>query len=456
MVAVKEQSSHDEKLVTFIRAGVISLNYLTLLFISLTIYQTTNLVCSEFRAYELISGINHIPVSPRRLIAITQAAFFVILSTIWLRGTVLKESRRWNLLFSFTDLALAVAILYFISLIHKGILFLVISNVMVYTRGRGRKFGLLALSILLYMILDFDLISSRINLYSLNGYLDYYDANSRFFLLALRNLLFSANEVLFILFMVLEIQSYLEETRRIKELNAALWDSSEKLRISNVQLKEYSLRNEEMARLKERNRLAREIHDTIGHYLTAMDMGVKTCLHLVEKSPELLKSHLEKINALTGRSLSDVRRSIKQLQPDALSRYSLIPALEELAAEISGVSKTKVSFAVEGEPFRLTSPLEAFLYRTVQEGISNAARHGGARNINCVLRFTDEGVALEVVDDGSGMEQITPGFGLRHLEQKTAEFSGSIRYGNRGKKGFFLRLEIPQCRRDQIDKSAHS
>ncbi|MBN2657768.1 MAG: sensor histidine kinase [Spirochaetales bacterium] len=448
----------EGKPVGLIRSAFIIVNYSTLLFVSLVICKTTNLVCERYKAYELISSINHIPVQPRLLLSVTQIAFFLIIFTIWLRSRKGGEGARagLNLFFSITDLLLALVILYFISLSHKGILFLVITNTVVFTRGRKRKYILLGLPILLYMILDSDLISSRISLYSLDGYLDFYDANARFLLLALRNLLFSANEVLFIIFMILEIQTYLEETKRVKELNAALYESSEQLRISNTQLREYALRNEDMARLKERNRLAREIHDTIGHYLTAMDMGVKTCLHLIEKSPDLVKGHLEKVNSLTKRSLSDVRRSIKELQPDALSRYSLIPALEELAAEISSVSRTKVSFEVKGEPFRLSSQLEEFFYRAVQEGISNSVRHGAASRIRCSLGFSSDAVAVSVEDNGRKGGEPVRGFGLSHLEQKTGELSGLMEYGKREEGGFFLHITIPQSRREHFDQSADS
>lgn len=446
----------EGKPVGLIRSAFIIVNYSTLLFVSLVIYRTTDLVCERFEAYELISTINHIPVQPKLLIAVTQLAFLLIILTIWIRGRDEIARPRLNLFFSLTDLFLALVILYFISLSHKGILFLVITNTVVFTRGRKRKYILLGLPILLYMFLDSDLIASRISLYSLDGYLDFYDANARFLLLAVRNLLFSANEVLFIIFMILEIQTYLEETRRVKELNAALYESSEQLRISNTQLKEYALRNEDMARLKERNRLAREIHDTIGHYLTAMDMGVKTCLHLIEKSPDLVKGHLEKVNSLTKRSLSDVRRSIKELQPDALSRYSLIPALEELATEISSVSRTKVTFEVRGEPFRLSSQLEEFIYRAMQEGISNSVRHGAATRIGCSLGFRGDAVDVCVEDNGKKGGEPARGFGLTHLEQKTEELSGRIDFGKKKEGGFFLHITIPQSRREHFDQSADS
>lgn len=434
-----------------IRLGFIIVNYISLLFISFIILYTTNLVNSGFNAYELIRSIHHIPVPPIKLIVITQILFFLIVVSIYFRSRRLKDSPTWNLILSVVDIFLAVLILYYINLSHKGILFLIISNTMVYIKGRRRKFALLTFSILLYIFLDFDIISSRISLYSLNGYLNYYDADLRFFLFGIRSLLFSVNEGLFIVFMILEVQSFLEETRRVKELNKALFESSEKLRITNIQMKEYSVRNEEMAKLKERNRLAREIHDTIGHYLTAMDLGVKTCLLLVKESPELLKGHLEKVNSLTQRSLVDVRRSIKELQPDTLSRYSLFYALEELSKEISQVSRTKVLFSVDGESYKLTSQLEELIYSVVQEGITNAVRHGAAQNIRSVLSYNNDGIKLIVENDGESPIEITPGFGLSHLQKKVEEFSGCIKFGPGDSKGFYIDIFIPLTRRENID-----
>jgi signal transduction histidine kinase len=291
------------------------------------------------------------------------------------------------------------------------------------------------------------MLSSTFHLYSFGDYLNYYDATTRIILFGLRNILYSLTLVLFILFMIFEIQVYLEESTRVKELNKSLFELTQRLRLSNVQLKEYSKRNEEMAKLKERNRLAREIHDSIGHYLTAIDMGVKSCLRAVDHDPSRLPDQLSKVNDLTKKSLVDVRRSIKELRPDALTRYSLISAIENLSSEISDLSRVKVRLEICGTEYKLKTHIEEFIYRIVQEGISNAIRHSKPSRIMIIVDYREASINIRITNDGLEAENIDPGFGLTHIKSKVEELSGTFRYSVNPDMEFIFEIDIPQARR---------
>jgi signal transduction histidine kinase len=438
--------STDDRL-NAIRNALLFMNYAIILFTTILIAITTRNVCSDFKAYQLLSSFSSVPIPPDKLITVSQILFFLELSLIFYRNKVTSISPSLNLIFVFSDIAIGLLILYFMNISNKGILLLIITNIMFYVKNSRNKYRLLFLIILLYIFIDYDILSARLHLYSFWGYLDYYDAATRSLLSWTRNILDSLALVLFILFMIFEIQLYLEESTRVKELNKALFESTQKLRLSNIQLEEYSKRNEEMAKLKERNRLAREIHDTIGHYLTAINMGVKSCLKAIDHDPGLLQHQLSKVEEITRKSLVDVRRSIKELRPDALTRYSLHSAIENLVTEISHFSKTVVSFSIDGEAYMLNTQIEEFMYRVAQESISNAIRHSNPEHIDLQLSYLEDGLRFSVMNDGLQNRSIDPGFGLTHMKSKVEEFSGVFTAAVTPDLVFHLDVLIPYARR---------
>jgi len=410
------------------------MNYAIILFTTILIAMTTRKVCSDFSAYQLLRSFSNVPIPPRQLITMSQLLFFLELFLIFFRNKATSISPTMNLFLVFSDIAIGLLILYFMNISNKVILLLIITNIMLYVKNTVNKYRLLFLIILLYIFIDFDILSARLNLYSFWGYLDYYDAATRSLLYWIQNIMDSLALVLFILFMIFEVQLYLEE-------------STQKLRLSNIQLAEYSKRNEEMAKLKERNRLAREIHDTIGHYLTAINMGVKSCLKAIDHDPDLLKSQLSSVEEITSKSLIDVRRSIKELRPDALDRYSLHSAIRNLVHEISLFSDTEVSFSIEGETYLLNTQIEEFMYRVAQESISNAVRHSNPKHIDLKLFYLDDGLKFSVANDGLQDRNVTPGFGLTHMKGKVEEFSGVFSVSVTPDLVFHLVVTIPSARR---------
>lgn len=442
------QAPNTNSRLNSIRYALIFMNYAIILFTTILIVETTRIVCSDFKAYQLLSSFTSVPIPPFKLIAVSQSLFILELALIFYRNRFESMSPSMNLIFIFVDIVIGILMLYFMNISNKGILLLIITNIMIYVKNNRNKYRLLFLIILLYIFIDFDILSARLHLYSFWSYLDYYNAATRSLLFWIRNIFNSLALVFFILFMIFEVQLYLEESTRVKELNKALYDSTQKLRLSNIQLEEYSKRNEEMAKLKERNRLAREIHDTIGHYLTAINMGVKSCLKAIDHDPNLLKIQLGKMDDITSKSLIDVRRSIKELRPDALTRYSLHSAIENLVNEISYFSQTEVSFSIAGETFLLNTQIEEFMYRVAQESISNAIRHSNPRRIDLQLSYLDGGIKFIILNDGLQSRSIEPGFGLTHMKSKVEEFSGSFSLSIAADLVFKLEIFIPFARRN--------
>ena len=190
---------------------------------------------------------------------------------------------------------------------------------------------------LLYIVTDIAIVQNATSQNSLNTYLSYYDPNVSSILSGVKSLLTSVSVLLFMFYMVLVIQVQRVENERILELNQQLDEA-------NDQLKIYALNTEKMAETRERNRLAREIHDTIGHSLTGIIAGLDACQTLIGYSPEETKQQLEAVSKVARQGMKDVRRSVKALRPDALETMNLEEAVLQIISEMENTTHTKIEF----------------------------------------------------------------------------------------------------------------
>jgi signal transduction histidine kinase len=239
------------------------------------------------------------------------------------------------------------------------------------------------------------------------------------------------------------IQSQIDENTKIKELYGKLYQTAEELKVVNIQLEDYAKKSEEMAKTRERNRLAREIHDTIGHNLTGIATGLEACCELIDRDPEKTKAQMYKISELAKKGLLDVRRSVSELRPDTLERFALIPAIRKLSEDINDCANTKVMLHIKGEVFKLNADEEETIYRVIQEGITNAVRHGKAKEIRIELVFETGNLCLKIVDDGNGCIKITEGFGLKHIKERVGMLAGWAEFCSDETGGFIIRAHIP-------------
>ena len=210
---------------------------------------------------------------------------------------------------------------------------------------------------------------------------------------------------------------------------------------ANDKLRAYAAQAEDLATIRERNRLAREIHDGVGHYLTVIKTQLDAAHALLPAQPGQARATLEKSAKLAAEALDDVRRSVGTLRTDA-TRPPLPEALRQLATQGEPVP----ALAIEGAPRDLPSAIEHALYRAAQEGLTNIRKHAGATTALLTLDFRPAGrVRLEVADNGRGRNGDTPagGFGLTGLRERIELLGGTVTTGNRLEGGFALVVEVP-------------
>ncbi|HEX9067222.1 MAG TPA: sensor histidine kinase [Ktedonobacterales bacterium] len=223
------------------------------------------------------------------------------------------------------------------------------------------------------------------------------------------------------------------------------------------QLLAHASEAEDLAIAHERNRMAREIHDTLGHYLTVLAVQLETAIKLEERTDARLRDDLVEARGIVAKCLAEVRHSVAALRPTDLMATSLPEALRRLVAESEAqLPDTTVTLDIEGPVERLAPETHTALYRCAQEALTNIRKHAAASNVLVRLRVSpslDDGaghVELTVLDNGRGTDagpQATDahqrGFGLLGMRERIALLGGDVSSGAEPGRGWRVEVQIP-------------
>ena len=322
------------------------------------------------------------------------------------------------------------------------ILFIVMADALLYIEKPVQRNIALGIVMLIYLCSNYGFLSNLIPMISFTEYLSVYNSSTRAILSGIVTAMTSLVQIVFVVYMFLFIQIQMDETQRFAAM-------SNELKRLNIQLKGYANIREKMGETKERNRLAREIHDTLGHTLTGISVGLEASKVMVEKNPDATKKQLEILSESAKKGLQDVRRSVDKLKPDALDRYSLKEALDILIVDFQKMTNVTVLYLCHCPLVNLNADEEDFIYRIVQEGMTNAVRHGHADKIYVSIAQTENDIIIVIEDNGQGCAHIEPGFGIHHLTERIELLQGKLRYY--GRNGFELIAELPIRRRYEDD-----
>ncbi len=219
-----------------------------------------------------------------------------------------------------------------------------------------------------------------------------------------------------------------------------------------VQLSRLGEQGRQTAVLEERNRMAREIHDTLAQGFTGILMQLEATESALEAArPELAVERLDRARALARASLAEARRSVWALRPEPLEQQPFIAALRAVASSLAGGAGLPLSFAVEGAPGPLPAELEADLLRVVQEALGNAVHHAAARTLAVHLAASADTLSVKVRDDGRGFDPPAgpsadgSGFGLTAMRERVARHGGSLQIISAPGQGTELRVVIPRA-----------
>lgn len=211
------------------------------------------------------------------------------------------------------------------------------------------------------------------------------------------------------------------------------------------QLQNLMQTRQDLATLEERNRLARELHDTVKQNLFAAVMQLGAAETLVDTDPAAAKAHLVEAEQLARQSRQELTGLIHELRPIALEDRGLAAALQDYAADWSRRTLIQVNWVVQAErPLPLV--VEQELYRVAQEALANIARHSGASSVMIQLSWQETAVQLRIEDDGQGFDTAVAapkGFGLQTMAERTSQVGGSLNIDSRPGQGTIIRVSIP-------------
>ncbi|WP_236541320.1 sensor histidine kinase [Spiractinospora alimapuensis] len=232
------------------------------------------------------------------------------------------------------------------------------------------------------------------------------------------------------------VEQYRERQAMVAKLEAALEENAGLHAQLLTQVREAGV-------LDERQRMAREIHDTLAQGLT----GIITQVQAAQRSagnPDVADPHLDRALRLARESLNEARRSVQALRPARLETSHLPDALADLAREWEDGDGPTPAVEITGEPVALSPVIEVALFRVAQEALTNVAKHARATRVGVTLSYLDHVVLLDVRDDGTGRARDSDtGFGLSSMRQRVRGIGGTLQVESEPGEGTAVSAVVP-------------
>ncbi|WP_252505001.1 sensor histidine kinase [Sporosarcina sp. Marseille-Q4943] len=219
-------------------------------------------------------------------------------------------------------------------------------------------------------------------------------------------------------------------------------ESHEALQAVHKQLREYAEQVEQLTVIRERNEIAREIHDTVGHKMTALVVQLQVAHEMAERDAGKAKEVIAVCEQLTRDSLHELRVSVRTLKEDGRG-MSFHEVLQELLDEFSAMTQMETSLSLNSDSSAIPSPLQPTIKRVVQEGLTNAKKHGNAGVCLVDIQVENTEIRLTIKDDGIGQKNIHPNFGLINMKERVAEHGGSFAIRSEEGEGFRIYITFP-------------
>ncbi|MGG7213863.1 sensor histidine kinase [Clostridium nigeriense] len=255
--------------------------------------------------------------------------------------------------------------------------------------------------------------------------------------------------IIIIFSMLLNYISRLYNTKKeAQRLYDKLRISEENLIEANNKLEEYLSSIEELTIVKERNRISREIHDSVGHALSTAMIQLSAMEVIASKEESALKDMISNLRSFINESFQDVKRAVKELKSDDYDNYRGIIRLQDLCKNFDKMSGIKVDTILSKGSWILSTKQSTHLYRIAQEVLSNSLRHGKATKIKVIMNFTENDFVISFKDNGRGTDKIEEkGCGLRNIRERVDEINGTVDISSELGNGFFVKIVVPKERK---------
>ncbi|MGN0372153.1 MAG: sensor histidine kinase [Enterocloster sp.] len=423
-----------ESVITRLQQTIYGLNLAAVCFVSGIIMYSMFQIVDIMYAEQFLRMIGRRPWQPELMTAVAVICYLLLVFFSCLGQTCSRKERGIRNVILFLEVLFCIVSTVAMNMNYNGLVLLVVADMVRGQKGSRQKLVLGIAIIGLYTILDYNLMGIRFSMIPLDTFIFCFSTGIQAVIRGTVSVFRSLNLVLFVLYLTMLIQGEYQERERIQTLN-------DQLEEANRKLKEYAIEAERNAEMRERNRLAREIHDTLGHALTGIVAGIDACLMTIDISTDATKKQLERIGDVARQGITDVRRSVKKLRPDALEKKELEEAITGMLENMGAASGAKVMFENQVHPFKFHEDEDEVIYRVVQEATTNSVRHGHADRIWITITKENEWLTITVKDNGIGCGEVKEGFGLKHMEERLSLLNGTLEY--HGEEGFLLIARIP-------------
>jgi len=417
-----------------IRTFMMSWNFFMITCYAMIFMFSTNYIIANNLSRDFLSSLNYIPENPGLIFFETLILFSCVIVLMNFFDYRVKEYPFENLLFLSIETILGFFIMKSLYFSYNGIIYLIFCDALFrFKENKYVKWLTIPLSLLL-IISNYDFFNTLFPLANADAYFEVYTSTTRGLLQVGINFLDIINLLFFILFLMIYIANEVQENERMTQ---------ELIMVHQVnhELENYAAVSEKIAEDKERKRLAREIHDTLGHALTGIAAGVDACIAMIDINPEATKKQLMVISKVVRQGIVDVRNSLNKLRPGALEQHGFKGAIENMIEEFTSVSDLTISLDYRLDKVDFENTKEDILFRVIQESVTNAVRHGDATHIDISLYIEDNSLYLKIQDNGQGCEEIHYGFGLKQMKERLGMINGKVAYD--GHHGFLTIVTIP-------------
>lgn len=417
-----------------IRTFMMSWNFFMITCYAMIFMFSTNYIIANNLSRDFLSSLNYIPEDPGLIFFETLILFSCVIVLMNFFDHRVKEYPFENLLFLSIETILGFFIMKSLYFSYNGIIYLIFCDALFrFKENKYVKWLTIPLSLLL-IISNYDFFNTLFPLVNADAYFEVYTSTTRGLLQVGINFLDIINLLFFILFLMIYIANEVQENERMTQ---------ELIMVHQVnhELENYAAVSEKIAEDKERKRLAREIHDTLGHALTGIAAGVDACIAMIDINPQAIKKQLMVISKVVRQGIVDVRNSLNKLRPGALEQCGFKGAIENMIEEFTSVSDLTISLDYRLDKVDFENTKEDILFRVIQESVTNAVRHGDATHIDISLYIEDNNLYLKIQDNGQGCEEIHYGFGLKQMKERLGMINGKVAYD--GHHGFLTIVTIP-------------
>lgn len=415
--------------------GLILINFVALMYNASLYLLVTNYVLQRDLSTYLLQKLNVVPGNVHVMYWSTAILYGVLVLLIFYRHK--HQENKHSELLLLSELFIIILLFWLTNASYNGLIFLAFADIFFSTKDPGvikNQFywGSFAVVAGIILLLSNDkLLAIFVTLPSLDVYINTLPTNLAVLAGAIRNLLVTLNIVAFTWALFTYVVYMTNKQRNIEE-ELRMMDRA------NLELKSYIEVAEENAEIRERKRISREIHDTLGHALTGISAGIDAVLVLVDMDKESAKKQLHNLSEIVRQGIVDVRRSLNKMRPGALEELSLKASLQALIKPYTKIANLTIELDYQWGEVDFEKTTEIVIFRVIEEAITNSIRHGQAQHIWLKLTHDETHYYVDISDNGRGCQNIKYGFGLTQMQERLATIGGKVSY--QGDDGFKIKI----------------